>query len=167
SWGGGGRPPARPRPPPPGAGPAARARPGAAATPPPRPGLGAGVGGGEPAQQHRGPGHLLVDGPVLQERRTRVLVHVLHRAALHAVPAVQGRGQPGAVDGDGAGHRDTLLTELDRHRREHETVVVLVSHDPGVLRAADRVVHLHDGRAVAPQARVDSSSGGRPAGWNR
>ncbi|RZT87772.1 peptide/nickel transport system ATP-binding protein [Pseudonocardia sediminis] len=64
-------------------------------------------------------------------------------------------------------HRDTLLTELDRHRREHGTVVVLVSHDLDVLRAADRVVHLHDGRAVAPQARVDSSSGGRPAGWNR
>ncbi len=52
-----------------------------------------------------------------------------------------------ALDG---GHRRLLLDELGRARREEGLAVVLISHDPVTVAAADRVLALSGGRVAAP-----------------
>ncbi|MFP5069550.1 ABC transporter ATP-binding protein [Pseudonocardia nantongensis] len=60
-----------------------------------------------------------------------------------------------------AEHRRLLLAELHRARREDGVALVLISHDPAMVVAADQVLTLVDGRAATatrgPGADVDSA----------
>lgn len=64
------------------------------------------------------------------------------------------------------GSLDTAAVELvlalfQRLQRDRSTTIVLVTHDEAVAAAADRVVHMIDGRVV-PEAEVSNASDLRP-----
>jgi len=65
----------------------------------------------------------------------------------------------GALDSANGERLLDLLAEL---RREDGTTLLVVTHDPQVARRADRVLHMRDGRIVAP-AEADPDSALRQA----
>ena len=68
------------------------------------------------------------------------------RALVHK-PAVLLADEPtGNLDAEAGGKILALLSEL---HREGQTIV-MVTHDPGLAEAADRVLHLENGRLKAP-----------------
>ncbi|MHB8221164.1 MAG: ABC transporter ATP-binding protein [Acidimicrobiales bacterium] len=50
----------------------------------------------------------------------------------------------------------TVLGLFDRVRRDHGTTILLVTHDPLVAKATDRVVYMQDGRAVSRDPQIDA-----------
>ena len=70
----------------------------------------------------------------------------------HCLPCAEGRPalcEPGAV-ANGAG---TLLSGQRRLHRGGQTII-LVTHDPDVAAAAERVVRMRDGRIVDPEPAI-------------
>ena len=48
---------------------------------------------------------------------------------------------------------EALVAMLGRLNREEDRTIVIVTHDPEVATAADRIIRLHDGRVVADERR--------------
>jgi ABC-type lipoprotein export system ATPase subunit len=57
---------------------------------------------------------------------------------------------------------DVVLALFQRLRRDRGTTIVLVTHDEAVAAAADRIVHMVDGRVVADGDAVPGASELRP-----
>src|SRR5579862_3919005 len=75
--------------------------------------------------------------------------------ALVADPAILLADEPtGNLDSE-AGAR--VLDLVDEARKQRGLTVLLVTHDPGVARRADRIVHLRDGRVESITAQTASA----------
>jgi len=55
-----------------------------------------------------------------------------------------------------------VLALFRRLRRERETTIVLVTHDEAVASAADRIVHMVDGRVISGDGAVAGAGEFRP-----
>jgi ABC-type lipoprotein export system ATPase subunit len=83
------------------------------------------------------------------------------RALVNQPAIVWGDEPTGSLDSENAAAVMELLRSLNR---EHAQTFVLVTHDPNVAAATDRIIRMRDGRIEADSGSVDAGSGEERAG---
>ncbi|MEO8246337.1 MAG: ABC transporter ATP-binding protein [Chloroflexota bacterium] len=88
------------------------------------------------------------------------------RALVNDPAVILGDEPTGEVDSETS---DALMAMLRGLNRERGVTVIVVTHDPGVAAATDRVVRLSDGRVVADEATHRNGAAGTAPGrvWAR
>jgi putative ABC transport system ATP-binding protein len=82
------------------------------------------------------------------------------RALVNDPAVILGDEPTGEVDSETS---DALMSMLRGLNRERGVTLIVVTHDPGVAAATDRVVRLSDGKVVSDEAAASGAGGSAPA----